>query len=182
MTRSALLTASLALAGLLCQAPAARAQYPYGGNPYTRPAVSPYINLLRGGASPAINYSTLVRPELEFRSSINQLNNQTLLNQQAITGLSQQQYGGPLVTGAQVGFQNQGVYFNSLTGGPGGFGSLYGYPSPGAGFGGTGTGASVGFGGGAGLGGTQRSAFGGGAPAGAAGATAAPTPSRGGRR
>jgi hypothetical protein len=33
-------------------------------NPYTRPPVSPYLNLLRGG-NPAINYFGIVRPELE---------------------------------------------------------------------------------------------------------------------
>src|SRR5581483_8666255 len=135
MTRSVPLTASLALACLLGPAGVARAQFAPGANPYSRPAVSPYLNLLRQGATPGFNYSTLVRPEIDFRTSINQLSGQTLANQQAITGLAQQNlYGGPLVTGAQVGFQNHLVYFQSLSGGPGGFGSLYGYGNPGIGF------------------------------------------------
>ncbi len=59
----------------------ARGQGPYGnptsGNPYSRPAYSPYLNLLRGGASPATNYFGLVRPQLDFRSGLLQLQQQT---------------------------------------------------------------------------------------------------------
>jgi hypothetical protein len=137
MNRSALLTASLALACCIGQAQPAGAQYPYG-NPASRPIINPYINLLRGGASPAFNYNTLVRPELEFRQSINQLANQTAQNQQAITGLSQQPpAAGQLVTGAQTGFQNHGIYFGTTTGGPAGSVGLFsGGPSFGGGRGG----------------------------------------------
>jgi hypothetical protein len=122
MTRSALSTASLAVACLLGGGQLAHGQYPYGSNPYNRPAVSPYLNLLRGGASPAFNYTTLVRPELDFRSSLGNLQNQTLLNQQAITGLAQGGPAGPLVTGAQAGFQTHLQYFQTMTGGAAGLG------------------------------------------------------------
>ena len=172
MKRSALLTASLALVCLLAGGRAAQAQLPYGNNPTNRPVVSPYINLLRQGATPAINYSTLVRPELEFRSNFNQLQNQTLANQQAISGLAQ---GGPLgnqlITGARAGFQTQGAYFQTMTGGPTGIGYGYGGYGQGAGGYGPGAGPSFGMGVGAGLGG--RFGGQGSAPA------STPAPSRG---
>jgi hypothetical protein len=41
-----------------------------------RPVVSPYLNLFRRGNSPGFNYFTLVRPELELRQSIGQLQQQ----------------------------------------------------------------------------------------------------------
>ncbi len=78
-----LLAAALFSAGL----PAlARAQYPYsqypynnrpGVNPNTRPAVSPFLNLVRPGTNPAVNYYDLVRPQVEFRSGLLQLQQQT---------------------------------------------------------------------------------------------------------
>lgn len=41
----------------------------------TRPTVSPYLNLLRGG-SPVLNYYGLVRPEQEFRNTNDQFREQ----------------------------------------------------------------------------------------------------------
>ena len=38
-----------------------------------RPTVSPYVNLLRSGTPPGINYYGLVRPQTEFRSDIGRL-------------------------------------------------------------------------------------------------------------
>ena len=32
--------------------------------PFSRPAVSPYLNLTRAGANPAVNYFGLVKPQL----------------------------------------------------------------------------------------------------------------------
>ena len=62
----------LAGAGLLAAPalPHAAAQFPY---PTSQPRVSPYQNLFRFGASTANNYYNLVKPEIEFRSSIQQL-------------------------------------------------------------------------------------------------------------
>ncbi len=148
------LTAFLALTCLLSLETAVRAQYPYGGNPYSRPAVSPYLNLLRGGSSPALNYSTLVRPDIEYRNSINQLSGQSLANQQAIAGLSQSNNpSGPLTTGAIAGFGTHLTYFGSLSGGP----SAYNYGGSGGGFGGATGQGGVGFGG-AGFGGNRGGA------------------------
>src|SRR4051794_19633319 len=44
--------------------------------PSARPAVSPYLNLTRTGTDPAINYYGIVRPQLEFNNSIQNLNRQ----------------------------------------------------------------------------------------------------------
>ena len=89
-----------------------------GGGGYTRPpAFSPYLNLLRRGNSPALNYYGLVRPELEFRSSIGNIANSVSQNQQAIGNLAAS---GTLVgpTGHPTQFMNLGGYFmsNSSTG------------------------------------------------------------------
>ena len=47
-----------------------------GRSPFTsRPTVSPYLNLLRGG-SPVLNYYGLVRPEQEFRKANDQFREQ----------------------------------------------------------------------------------------------------------
>lgn len=101
----------LALLAVFAAEPA-HAQQPGGYiSPVSRPAVSPYINLLRSGASPAINYYGIVRPEIAFRSSINNLQGQegTLATQQqelaAYTALPP--------TGHVSGFQTQGKYFMS---------------------------------------------------------------------
>lgn len=125
MNRTAtLVLAAAALAAAGEWSPAV-AQFP-GSGPiapapaYSRPRVSPYLNLLRGGSSAAGNYVTLVRPELQAQSALNQLRYQATQNAASIQGLQQQQGGvGALATGHPVGFQTQGSYFNSL-GGAGG--------------------------------------------------------------
>jgi hypothetical protein len=97
-----------ALAGL--GAAEARAQLPYTPPPYTRPAVSPYINLLRRGSDPGVNYYGLVRPQQEFRSGIQQL-------QQQVGGaqaVGEQQAGGLPTTGHPVQFMNHLTYFQNL--------------------------------------------------------------------
>jgi hypothetical protein len=87
---------------------------PFGQTYRPRPAVSPYLNLLRGGATLESNYYNLVRPENEFRSSIQQLQLQSTANQDAITNI---QSPGPLVTGHLSSFQTQKSYFQTTTGG-----------------------------------------------------------------
>ena len=80
--------------GVLCTladsgAPAQFQQPRFGGiAPVTQPAVSPYINLLRRDNPAYLNYYGLVRPEVEFRNSINLLQQQVTTNQQSITDLS----------------------------------------------------------------------------------------------
>jgi hypothetical protein len=91
----------------------ARAQYPVNsrGVPgYTSPPVSPYINLLRSGSNPAINYYGLVRPQFQFQNSITGL-------QQQVTTLDQTQAeaeAGVLPsTGHPVQFFNYSHYYST---------------------------------------------------------------------
>lgn len=97
----------------------AQAQAPYGpavgAPPITTPPVSPYINLGRTG-SPAINYFGLVRPELNFRNSILQLQRQAATTQQAITEV---QDAALPATGHPSRFLNYSPYFMNLSGGTG---------------------------------------------------------------
>ncbi len=100
----------------------AHAQYPY-----QRPAVSPYQNLFRPGQTGAMNYYNLVRPDLDFRSSIQQLQLQNQAQQQALNDL--QTPAGPLVTGHQAGFMTHRAYFQTVATGAaggtaGGFGTV----------------------------------------------------------
>ena len=87
------------------------AQGPYGRpqtSPYARPALSPYLNLLHGG-SPAINYYGLVRPQEEFNTSIQGLQNEIhatqsgMINPSMSTALP--------VTGHRTQFFSHGGYF-----------------------------------------------------------------------
>lgn len=80
----------LLLTGLfLCLADEARAQFGYQRprTGYTRPAVSPYLNLNRAGVAPGVNYQALVRPQFETYGQLQGLQQgfQTLQQQQAGT-------------------------------------------------------------------------------------------------
>jgi hypothetical protein len=106
------------LAAALLLTPA-MASAQYGG--FTQPRVSPYLNLLRAGSPPGVNYYDLVRPQIDNRAAILQLQQQGLANQQAIAGLEANT---PLTTGHPFGFQNHMRYFNNL--GSGGAGLTQG--------------------------------------------------------
>jgi hypothetical protein len=95
----------------------AQAQAPVGprGLPgYASPPVSPYLNLLRRGSDPAINYYGIVRPQIDFRNSLEGL-------QQQVTGLDaaagQDSQAGALgPTGHPVQFFNYSHYFSGIAG------------------------------------------------------------------
>ena len=120
---------SLCLAGLaaaLLGLGQARAQYTL---PTQRPVVSPYLNLLRTGSSPAINLYGIVRPEIAFGNAINQLDQQ----QQGLAGQQQDlaSYTALPPTGQGTGgarFLTQSKYYmtNGGRGGVGGGGQLGG--------------------------------------------------------
>jgi len=94
---------------LLCTASDLCAQGPVL-TPSYRPAFSPWLNLNRPGASAAVNYYGLVRPQFTVNSSIYQLEQQTGALQQA-----QQQPAGAVSelppTGHASGFLNHSKYF-----------------------------------------------------------------------
>jgi hypothetical protein len=86
-----------------------RAQPPTPVGPVRPPAFSPYLNMLRSG-TPAINYYGLVRPEIQFRQSINNLATDVAANQQAI-GQFNTALGVTRGTGHPTQFMNLGGYF-----------------------------------------------------------------------
>jgi hypothetical protein len=90
------------------------AQSPFG--PAYRPPVSPYLNLLQGNNSPGFNYFTQVRPQLEFRNGIRNLQQQVANNRTAISALSARDTGGVAVTGHGTTFFNTGGYFSGGAG------------------------------------------------------------------
>ncbi|HWG42139.1 MAG TPA: hypothetical protein VN688_05085 [Gemmataceae bacterium] len=62
---------SMAILGLLMAGMNSQARAQMAG-PY-QPPISPYINILRGGAPAAINFFNIVQPQLAFDNAINQL-------------------------------------------------------------------------------------------------------------
>jgi hypothetical protein len=81
-----------------------------GGGP--RPAFSPYLNLARQGGTPALNYYGLVRPQVQFQQSIQNLQGSVNSNLQAIGNLQTDTTGGGLpATGHLAGFMNHNAYF-----------------------------------------------------------------------
>src|SRR6185437_16414499 len=138
MKCSLLTTAVLAVGCILAGGERSPAQYPA----YSQPAVSPYLNLFRPGGTPGANYYNFVQPQLSFAGGINSLQQQTLANQQLITGL---QVGNPRITGQPFGFNTHLGYFqNQLRGGLGGGGM--GGGGMGGQAGGVGTGGQATFG------------------------------------
>ena len=109
---------------------------PGGAVPITRPTTSPYLNLNRAGVPPAINYYGLVRPELAFRGSIQNLQTQVDTNRQLITtGSGGTGTAGVLTTGHSAVFLNNGGYFLNQSGGTPGGGRGTAGPAAGAGAG-----------------------------------------------
>jgi hypothetical protein len=105
----------LTLGVLVLVASGASAQ-PQVGPVNRPPAFSPYLNLLRTGNSPGVNYYGLVRPQMEFRSGIQDLQQQVLTNQAAISDLNNSTV---LSTGHRTSFLNTGKYYSGRLGSPG---------------------------------------------------------------
>ncbi len=82
----------------------AQAQTLYGN--INQPPVSPYINILRGGAPAGVNYYNIVQPQLQFYSAINQLQQQQQYQAAALT--SPQGY---LTTGHPIQFANLSHFY-----------------------------------------------------------------------
>ncbi len=103
--------------GLLVGGSIARSQNlrPGIGQP-VNPPYSPYLNLLRRNTPTYLNYYGLVRPELEFRGGIQNLQGEVFTNQQGIADL-RSRIGDMAITGHPTRFLNTGNYFLSPTGG-----------------------------------------------------------------
>jgi hypothetical protein len=123
--RIAVLLAVVSL-GLCTTTLQAQGQYYPGGGQGTRPAYSPYLNLLRGGGTTIQNYEGLVRPEVNFRNSLQQLD-----AQQALAGAQQNALENALTlpaTGHASRFLSHSRYFLNSAGGQG-FGGQLGAPA-----------------------------------------------------
>jgi hypothetical protein len=107
--------------------PRAEAQFGYQqpqNNPYGAPGLSPYLNMLRPGASPAINYYGLVKPQMNTNQSIQQLQQYTFGMNNPANQTTKDDGKGLANTGHAVQFFNYGNYFPmsvaGRTGGTGG--------------------------------------------------------------
>lgn len=109
--RSPLLSVLISGVLVVTAADAVRAQPPRGGvNPAARPKFSPYLNLTRTDVDPALNYYGLVRPQVNFFNSIQQLDQQ----QSALGDRMTQEFSAPSglpATGHTAGFLNHSKYF-----------------------------------------------------------------------
>jgi hypothetical protein len=89
----------------------------------SRPTYSPYLNLLRGGASPGINYLGLVQPQQQVIQQQNQMAKQIQQNNQAIQSVNQAVQGADENipgTGHAAVFNNTLHYFGGQPGAMGG--------------------------------------------------------------
>lgn len=112
----------LAVLALLAAGSGSRAWAQTIGGNINQPPVSPYINILRGGAPAAVNYYNLVQPQLQFYSAINQLQNQQQTSYAALSTLGYE------TTGHAAQFVNYTHYYPTLglgtQGGPRGLQNL----------------------------------------------------------
>ncbi len=102
------------LLGLTSAGPVA-AQFPArpgGIVPTSSPAYSPYLNLLRNDNPTYLNYYGLVRPEVEFRGNIQNLQRQQTQTDDEVAGVN----GSLAATGHRTMFLNNGGYFLSRSG------------------------------------------------------------------
>jgi hypothetical protein len=128
--RKPLLFLSMASLVYFVHASMSQAQPPRGGvNPAARPKFSPYLNLTRTDVDPALNYYGLVRPQVNFFNSIQQLD-----QQQSTLSDRQQELMAPSTlppTGHTAGFLNHTKYFMSRGGaGLSGGSSIASVPAP----------------------------------------------------
>lgn len=118
--RHLLVAAVGAIVGLAYLAGGAGAQAPYRSPNFgrtTRPAYSPYLNLFRPGGSFLQNYYGLVRPELDFRSNIQGLQQQASTNTYniGVLGNAVGNQGAPTLTptGHATAFNTHTRYFQN---------------------------------------------------------------------
>jgi hypothetical protein len=95
-------------------APSVSAQAPQPSY-QTQPAVSPYLNLTRAGTNMAINYYGIVRPQIDFRNSIQSL--QTQVDNLGAGGATDNAGGGLPATGHKTQFMNYAKYFGVTSSG-----------------------------------------------------------------
>jgi hypothetical protein len=132
--------------GLYAGSAHAQGYSPGGYNPGSRPAFSPYLNLLRPDTPLVQNYFGLVRPQINFQNSLQQLDGQQALSADQQAASQNSQFLPP--TGHVARFQTQSRYFLTNGSRQGGGGGGGGFGGGGGGFGGGGGGFGGGGGGG----------------------------------
>jgi hypothetical protein len=160
-TRFSIVSLTALIVGLLICHSDAFGQSPLGIQ--QRPAVSPYLNLLRSSNPGYLNYYGLVRPEQQMRSAAGSLQQQYGNLEQNVQNLAIAQFNlgqaAGLTTGHSFGFMTQNQYYMThqryfMTAGAGGGGG--GGVGRMGGGGGIGGGGGVGRMGGGGAGGGAR--------------------------
>ncbi len=104
---------ALVLAALSASGAAGQGVIPRPAAPPAGPTVSPYLNLLRNGNSPAFNYYGLVRPQFQTNASLQALQ---LAQFQAAIPQAVNAGDDVLITGRGAVFMNLGGYFQSAVG------------------------------------------------------------------
>lgn len=132
--------------------------------PIQRPVISPYLNLLNGSGSPALNYFGLVLPQQQLAQQFGQLQQQATQTNLAVNqALAQDASALNSIlapTGTVAAFNSTGNYFNRYGNSFGSFGSSSG----GMNRGGLGASSAIqrpSYAGGSGIGGINRPAVGG---------------------
>jgi hypothetical protein len=88
-------------------------------NPYARPTISPYLNMVRPGANPALNYYGLVRPQIQTSKALLAFQQELLPVAGGLAPAVEQTTGlanNLPTTGHPTSFYNYSTYFPSATG------------------------------------------------------------------
>jgi hypothetical protein len=120
----------------------AQAQFQYvqpQTNPYNTPAVSPFVNLNRGG-NPGANYFGIIQPQIQAQQGLSMLTQQQQLLEQQMYAMPGQDPLGSGISGHPVYFRNYLHYFPQS----GGIVTGTGFGAPGGGFGAPGGGFGAG--------------------------------------
>lgn len=113
----------------LCPERASAQFYPYlqpYANPYGTPAISPYLNMNRGGF-PAINYYGLVQPQVNTAKQLQMLQQNQAVQTQLGLIQDQDALTAYAITGHPTAFSNYSHYFGRGAGSSGG--ALGGLPA-----------------------------------------------------
>ena len=92
-------------------------------NPYARPTISPYLNMLRTNVNPALNYYGLVRPQMQTSRALQAFQQELLPVAGGLPPAVEQASAASSLlptTGHRTSFYNYSTYFPSSTGTTGG--------------------------------------------------------------
>lgn len=107
---------------------------PMTNNPYQRPTISPYLNMVRPGGNPALNYYGLVRPQMQSARTMQVFQQELTTVANGVFPAAQQSgpQGNLPITGHSVSFYNYSTYFPAATGTGNRAGGTLGGTTPGS--------------------------------------------------